>query len=182
MRNKDVITRGIQDVRKYGAPHSGSPLVNPFTRTGGGYGVGYDTFSLSTTDEPNPFVLTIGTSDLTTDEYSAIVYYFAFGSTLAINGSCSITSGLNTAGQLYLNWTPSQRSYKTYAILPPFSAHLQINGSDYITLAGEFDLVENSYTGADGLYHMTLYNGSDISTLSSATGSLAFSCCTQIMP
>jgi hypothetical protein len=35
MRPKDLLIRTAIDVRKYSAPHSGSPLMNPYTRTGG---------------------------------------------------------------------------------------------------------------------------------------------------
>jgi hypothetical protein len=35
MRPKDLLIRTALDVRKYSAPHSGSPLMNPYTRTGG---------------------------------------------------------------------------------------------------------------------------------------------------
>jgi hypothetical protein len=43
MKIKSIDTNVAIDVQKFGAPHSGSPLMNPFIQTGGGAGAVFTT-------------------------------------------------------------------------------------------------------------------------------------------
>jgi hypothetical protein len=159
MKIKSIDTNVAIDVQKFGAPHSGSPLMNPFIQTGG------TGFPLMKTYTPKVY---IGTYELTADIYIVGLYTqlsnFVF---LSLEIGCTNYEG--QTGDLYIDLPTDKippNSFPVYGV--SINTHLPVSFIGY----GHYDV----FIGTFNQIIVSRYDGVTVKTALPSGFNLLLNC------